>query len=152
MPVTATRLVGDLAQTSVGATGSQTQVVGLLNWSIDWKRKTVDSTTTDDSAHETKLGSTDSWTAKASYLYIDGDTSQATNVLAALQTPAGAVEWNFFPTVATGRDSWKGSAYITGATITSGVGKTVALDVTLDGTGPLTKVAQVAPSSGTAED
>lgn len=152
MAVTATRLVGDLAQTSTGATGSQTQVIGLLDWSIDWKRKTIDSTTTDDAGHDTNLGSTDSWTAKSRYLYIDGDTSQTANILAAVQTAAGAVEWNFFPTVATGRDSWKGSAYVDGVTIASGVGKVVGLDVSLKGTGPLTKVAQTAPQTNQAED
>lgn len=152
MAVTATRLVGDLAQTSIGATGSETQVLGLMEWTIDWKRKTVDSTTTDDAAHESNLGSTDSWTAKAKYAYIDGDTSQASNVLAALSTATAAAKWNFFGTVATGRDSWTGSAYIDGCTITAGVGKIIALDISLKGTGPLTKVAQVAAVGGEAEN
>jgi hypothetical protein len=152
MAVTATRLVGDLAQTSVGATGAETQVIGLIDWSIDWKRKTLDSTTTDDEADETNLGSTRSWTAKAKYLYIDGDASQQDNVLAVIQTPAGAQVWNFFPTVETGRDAWKGSAWIDSITIASGVGKVVGLDVSLKGTGRLTKVAQIAPQSNQAED
>lgn len=148
----ATRLVGDLAQTSVGASGAETQILGLMEWSIDWKRKTVDSTTTDDAAHESSIGSTDSWTAKAKYAYIDQDATQSGNILAAAQNPASPLKWNFFSTVATGRDSWTGSAWIDGITITSGVGKIVGLDVSLKGTGPLTKVAQLAPISNEAED
>lgn len=152
MAVTATRLVGDLAQTSVGATGSETQILGLMEWTIDWKRKTVDSTTTDDGAHDTALGSTDSWTAKAKYAYIDGDNSQSTNLLSALQAAATPLKWNFFSTVATGRDSWTGTAIIDGATITSGVGKIVGLDISLKGSGPLTRVAQLAAVGTEAED
>lgn len=152
MPVTATRLVGDLAQTSVGASGSESQILGLMEWTIDWKRKTVDSTTTDDQAHESALGSTDSWTAKAKYAYIDGDASQQTNLLAALQAAATPLKWNFFSTVAVGRDSWTGTAIIDGATITSGVGKIVGLDISLKGSGPLTKVAQLSPDENEAED
>lgn len=151
MAITAERLVGDLAQTSVGVAGTETQILGLMEWSIDWKRKTVDSTTTDDAGHESNLGSTDSWTAKAKYAYIDGETSQAQNILAAASAPATPLKWNFFSTVELGRDAWTGSATIDGITITSGIGKIVGLDVTLKGSGPLTKAAQIAPTGNQAE-
>jgi len=146
------RPTGDLAQASVGASGSETQVLGLIEWSIDWKRKTVDSTTTDDAGFESSQGSTVSWTAKAKFAFLDGDTSQSTNILAALSTPAGATKWNFFNQVATGRASFTGSAWIDGITLASGVGKLVGLDVSLKGTGPLTSVAQIAAIGGEAED
>lgn len=151
MTVTATRLTGDLAQTSTGATGSETQVLGLMEWTIDRKVKTVDSTTTDDGGDETSLQSTRSWTAKAKYAYIDGDPSQAAAIFAAMSTSAGAVQWNFFHTPAQGRDAWTGKAYVDGCTITAGQGKIVALDISLKGTGPLTRSAQLAPTAGVAE-
>lgn len=151
MTVTATRLTGDLAQTSTGATGSETQVLGLMEWTIDRKKKTVDSTTTDDLADESSLESTRSWTAKAKYAYIDGDPSQAAAIFAAMGTSGGAVEWNFFHTPAVGRDAWTGKAYVDGCTITAGVGKIVAIDISLKGTGPLMRSAQLTPSAGVAE-
>lgn len=151
MTVTATRLTGDLAQTSTGATGSETQVLGLLEWTIDRKKKTIDSTTTDDLGDETSLESTRSWTAKAKYAYIDGDTSQAAALFAALSTSSGAVQWNFFHKPELGRDAWTGKAFVDGCTLTAGVGKMVAIDISLKGTGPLTRSAQLAPASGVAE-
>jgi predicted secreted protein len=149
---TPTRIAGDLAQTQVGAAGTSTQVVGLTDFTIDWKAKTLDATTTDDAGHETYLGSTDNWTAKAKYIFIDGDTSQATNIIAPMSTKTGAVNWNFFPTVGTGFQSAYGKAYIDGVTMGSGVGKVVGFDVSLRGTGPLTFVAQTAPASGLGID
>lgn len=151
MPVTPTRLVGDLAQTSVGATASQTQVIGLMEWSIDWKRKKVEATTTDDT-QITNLPSLPEWSAKAKYAYIDGDISQENNIFASLVATQAPVEWNFFPTVGVGRDSWKGLAFIESATVTAGIGKVVAIDISLACAGPLTRVAQLAPTGTEAED
>jgi len=124
---------------------AEVQVLGLSEWTIDWKRKTVDTTTTDSATYESALPSTASWTVKSKHMFIDGDSSQATNILAALQTPTGALMWNFFPTIATGRAGFQGQAFIDGITLAAGVGKVVGLDVSLKGTGPLTQLAQTAP-------
>ena len=151
----ASRLVGDLAQTSIGASGAETQILGLMEWTIDYKVKNVDATTTDDQGNEFWLPSTRSWSAKAKYAYIDGDTSQAANILNALQSAQTLVEWNFFPTVALGRGCWKGLASIESCTITAGAGKVVALDISLKGAGALSFATQLAPggtSSTQAED
>jgi predicted secreted protein len=148
----ATRLTGDLAQTSVGLTGTQTQTLGLQEWTIDKKAKMVDSTTTDDAGHETSLASTDSWTAKAKYAYIDSDTSQASAIFNALSSAQAAVQWNFFPTPLLGRGVWSGKAFVDGYTLTAGVGKLIAVDISLKGTGPLTFGVQLAPASGVAEE
>jgi hypothetical protein len=147
-----TRLVGDLAQTSTGLTGAETQVLGLTEWSIDRKVKTVDSTTTDDGGDETALSSTRSWTAKAKYAYLDLDPSQAAQIFNGMGSAQAAVPWNFFPTVALGRAAWRGNAFIDGYTLTSGTGKLVAVDISLKGTGPLVYTTQIAPAAGVAED
>lgn len=145
---TVTKLTGDLAQTSVGASGSQTQVVGLSGWTIDWKRKTAEATTTDDATYESSLGSTASWTAKAKYVYYDGDASQKNQILAAITTPQQPQTWNFFTTPEAGRVAFTGQAYIDGITLDSGVGKIIGLDVSLKGTGPLTTPVELAPITG----
>jgi hypothetical protein len=140
------KLLGDLAQTSVLVTGTQTQVVGLAEWTISWKRKTADATTTDDAEYESSLGSTKSWTVKSKYMFIDGDTSQNTYVLAAINTLQNDSSlWNFFPTVETGRAAFQGQAIVDGIDISTGMGKCVGTDVSLKGTGPLTMLVQSAP-------
>lgn len=149
---TVTRLTGDLAQTSVGITGSEVQTLGLQEWTIDRKLKTVDGTTTDDQGDESNFSSTRSWTAKAKFAYLDSDTSQAANIFNAISSAQTAVPWNFFPTVALGRGAWNGKAYVDGYTLTAGVGKLVAVDVSLKGTGPLTFTVQTAPTGNQAED
>jgi hypothetical protein len=148
---TPTRLTGDLAQASVGTTGSEVQVLGLMEWTIDKKVKTVESTTTDDTGHETALPSTDSWDASAKFAFIDSDTTQGTNILSACNCAQSALQWNFFPTVLSGRAAYTGKAYVTGFKLSGGVGKLFALDVTLKGTGPLTATVQTTPQTGQAE-
>lgn len=152
MTVEATKLTGDLAQVSVGLTGAQTQVIGLMEWSIDWKLKMVNSNTTDDQGHDSNLPSNDSWTATAKFAYIDGDTSQLANILAAIQTRQGAQTFNFFPTVEASRASWQGKAYISSIKISGGVGKIFGTDITLTGTGVLAQPVQLAPTAGVAEN
>jgi hypothetical protein len=147
----ATRLTGDLAQTSVGLTGSQAQVLGLMEWSIDRKFKTVDATTTDDDGDEYNLTSTRSWSASAKYAYIDGDTSQLTNILEAISVGQQPAQWNFFPDAVLGRGAWYGTAWVESFKIGGGVGKTFAIDVTLKGAGQLHFAPQLAPTSGAAE-
>ncbi|HEY1502583.1 MAG TPA: phage tail tube protein [Acidobacteriaceae bacterium] len=149
---TVSRLTGDLAQTSVGLTGAQTQVLGLTDWEINRKLKTVDSTTTDDAGDETALPSTRSWTASAKYAYLDADPSQLAQILNAISSAQTAVQWNFFPDAVLGRGAWSGKAFVDSYKIGGGVGKIFALDVTLKGTGALTFGAQLAPSSGVAEE
>lgn len=144
------KLLGDLAQTSVGAAGSETQVIGLAEWTIDWKRKTADATTTDDATYESSLGSTASWSVKAKYMFIDGDPTQSTNILATITTPTSPQQWNFFPTIATGRAAFSGNAYVDGITIASGMGKVVGLDISLKGTGRLNVLSQTAPVANAA--
>lgn len=139
------KLLGDLAQTSVGTSGGETQVIGLAEWTIDWKRKTADATTTDDDTYESSLGSTASWSVKSKYMFIDGDPSQSTYILATITTPQSPLTWNFFPTIATGRAAFTGNAYVDGITIASGMGKVVGMDVSLKGTGQLKVVTQIAP-------
>jgi len=123
----------------------EVQVIGLSEWTIDWKRKTVDATTTDSATYESSLPSTASWTVKSKYMFIDGDPSQATYVLATIQAPQTPATWNFFPTIAVGRSAWQGQAFVDGITLGSGMGKVVGLDVSLKGTGPLTQLVQLAP-------
>ena len=149
---TVSRLTGDLAQTSVGLTGSQTQVLGLTDWEINRKLKTVDSTTTDDAGDETSLPSTRSWTATAKYAYLDADPSQLNQILNAISSTQTAVQWNFFPDAVTGRGAWHGLAFVDSYKMAGGVGKLFAVDITLKGTGVLTFGAQLAPASGVAED
>jgi predicted secreted protein len=146
-----TRLTGDLAQTSTGASGSQTQVLGLMEWEINRKAKTVEATTTDDAGDETSLISTRSWDATCKYAYIDQDASQLAQIFDGIGSSASAVEWNFFPDAVTGRGAWYGKAFVTGYKIGAKVGQLVQVDVTLKGTGPLTFGTQLAPSAGVAE-
>jgi predicted secreted protein len=147
----ATRLTGDLAQASVGVTGSEAQVLGLMEWSIDKKVKTLESTTTDDAGHENALVSTDSWDVSAKFAFIDSDTSQATNIFNQCNSAQSALQWNFFPKPELGRGAFSGKAYVTGYKIAGGVGKIFALDVTLKGVGALTFGVQLAPASGVAQ-
>lgn len=125
---------------------AEQQVIGLNEWTIEWKRKTVEATTTDDALYESSLGSTKSWTVKAKYMFVDGDSSQVAGVLSAIDTLSlSALMWNFFPTVELGRSGFSGLAIIDGITIASGMGKVVGLDVGLKGTGPLMRMVQTAP-------
>ncbi len=140
------KIVGDLAQTSVGIPGStEVQVIGLSEWTLSWKRKTADATTTDNSSYESSLPSTASWSVKAKYMFIDGDPSQATNILAAISSQVTPPTWNFFPTIAQGRSAFSGTAYVDGIDIASGMGKCVGLDTSLKGSGPLYVISQIAP-------
>lgn len=151
MAPTATRLTGDLAQTSVGLTGAQTQTLGLQEWEINRKAKNVDSTTTDDLGDESNLNSSRSWDATAKFAYIDSDPTQAAAIFNAMSSASAAVQWNFFPDAVTGRGAWYGKAWVTGYKLTGGVGKIFAVDVTLKGTGPLTFGVQLAPTGNVAE-
>jgi hypothetical protein len=125
----------------------ETQVIGLAEWTLSWKRKTADATTTDDDTYESSLGSTASWSVKAKYIFIDGDTSQSTNILATITAPQSSLTWNFFPTIGTGRAAFSGQAYVDGIDIATGMGKVVGLDVSLKGTGKLNSTVQLAPIS-----
>lgn len=130
---------------------AEVQVIGLSEWTIDFKLKTADGTTTDDSAWESSLPSTKSWTAKAKYIYLEGDPSQISQIRATLaQTPSVPMKWNFFPDPVNGDDGFSGMAYIDGITWTAGMGKIVGQDVSLKGTGPLATVTQNAPIANPA--
>lgn len=140
------KLLGDLAQTSVIVNGQQTQIISLAEWSLSWKRKTAEATTTDDAEYESSVGSTKSWSVKAKYMFLDGDTTQETYVIGAinaLQNDANL--WNFFPTVEQGRDAFQGYAIIDGIDFQTGMGKCCGLDISLKGTGALTLLKQSAP-------
>ena len=123
----------------------ETQVIAMSEWTIDFKRKTAEATTTDDATWESSLGSTKSWSVKAKFMFISGDASQSQSILAAITTVQSATLWNFFPTIAVGREAWQGLAYVDGITLATGMGKVVGLDVSLKGTGPLNQVTQLAP-------
>lgn len=148
----ATRLNGDLAQCSVGLTGAQSQVLGLQEWTIDRKFKTTECTTTDDQGDEANLTSTRSWTASAKFAYIDGDPSQAANIINAITVGQQPVQWNFFPDAVQGRGAWSGLAWVDSYKLAGGVGKLFALDVTLKGSGKLNFNSQLAPIAGVAQD
>lgn len=124
----------------------QNQVVGLGEWTLDWKRKTVEGTTTDDAEYESSLASTKSWSGKAKYMFIDADDSQEDIILAVLDLMETDTQtWNFFPTVESGRAAFQGDAIIDGITIAAGLGKVVGLDISLKGTGTLKKLTQRDP-------
>jgi hypothetical protein len=147
----ATRMNGDLAQCSVGLTGSQTQVIGLQEWTIDRKFKTTESTTTDDQGDEANLTSTRSWTASAKFAYIDGDPSQIAQIINAITVGQQPLQWNFFPAAVQGRGAWSGLAWVDSYKLSGGVGKLFAFDVTLKGSGKLNFNSQLAPISGVAQ-
>jgi hypothetical protein len=141
--------------TAVGVTltvaTTEQQVIGLMDWSLNFKLKTADATTTDDAEWESSLPSSGSWSAKAKYVYLMGDPSQMAQIRATLAaTTRVPVRWNFFANPNTGDDSFTGMAYIDGIDWTAGVGKIVAQDVSLKGTGPLSIVAQTAPVANPA--
>jgi hypothetical protein len=139
------RLTGDLAQTTVGINpgiaipGGATQVLGLTDWAITIKTKSIDGSTTDDDAWEDWLPSMSSWTAKAKFCYLMGDPSQMTNILQAILGDGRRTssEWNFFLDSESGDDSFSGQAFISGLGISSIIGRTISMDVTLQGRGPL---------------
>jgi hypothetical protein len=139
------RLTGDLAQTTVGINpgilvpGLATQVIGLTDWAITIKQKSIDGSTTDDDAWEDWLPSMSSWTAKAKFCYLMGDPSQLTNIIQATIGTGRRTssEWNFFLDSESGDDSFSGQAFISGLGISSIIGRTISMDVTLQGRGPL---------------
>jgi len=129
----------------------EVQVIGLMDWTLDFKLKTADATTTDDAEWESSLPSSGSWSAKAKYVYLMGDPSQMAQIRATLAaTVRVPVRWNFFANIVTGDDSFTGMAYIDSISWTAGVGKIVGQDVSLKGTGPLAIIAQLAPVPNTA--
>ena len=125
----------------------EVQVIGLQDWSISWKAKSVDSTTTDDASYESSLPSSASWTVKAKYIYLMGDPSQAKLVRSILQNPQTSTQtWNFFPTDRQGDDAFTGQAYIDGIDIDgAGVGKILGMGTSLKGSGPLAITPGLAP-------
>jgi len=138
------RLTGDLARTTVGINPGidipgATRVLGLTDWTMTIKTKSVDASTTDDDAWEDWLPSMSSWTAKAKYVYLMGDASQLTNIIQAAigDGRRTSSEWNFFLDSTSGDDSFSGQAFISGLGISSIIGRTVTMDVTLQGRGPL---------------
>jgi hypothetical protein len=140
------RLTGDFARTTVGINpgidipgGSATQVIGLTDWTITIKQKSIDATTTDDDAWEDWLPSSASWTVKAKYVYLMGDPSQMANIIQAAigSGRRTSSEWNFFLDSESGDDSFSGQAFISGLGISSIIGRTITMDVTLQGRGPL---------------
>jgi len=139
------RLTGDFAQTTVGLNpgvtipGLATQVIGLTEWTMTIKQKSIDASTTDDDAWEDWLPSTSSWTVKAKFVYLMGDPSQLTNIIQATigEGRRTSSEWNFFLDSESGDDSFSGQAFISGLGINSIIGRTVTMDVTLQGRGPL---------------
>jgi len=125
---------------------TEQQVIGLMDWSISFKLKTADATTTDDAEWESSLPSSGSWSVKAKYVYLMGDPSQIAQIRATLAASTRIpARWNFFASPNTGDDSFSGMAYIDGIDWTAGVGKIVGQDVSLKGTGPLAIIAQTAP-------
>jgi hypothetical protein len=139
------RLTGDLAQTSVGINpgiaipGGADQVIGLTDWTMTIKTKSIDGSTTDDDAWEDWLPSMSSWTAKAKFVYLMGEPSQMTNIIQATIGTGRRTssQWNFFLDSESGDDSFSGQAFISGLGISSIIGRTVTMDVTLQGRGPL---------------
>jgi hypothetical protein len=130
---------------------TEQQVIGLMDWSIAYKLKTADATTTDDAEWESSLPSSASWSVKAKYVYLMGDPSQIAQIRSSLAaTTRVPMRWNFFASPDTGDDSFSGMAYIDGIDWTAGVGKIVGQDVSLKGTGPLSIIAQTAPVPNTA--
>jgi hypothetical protein len=123
---------------SLTVTGA-TQVLGLTDWTMTIKVKTVDATTTDDDAWEDSLPSSSSWTAKAKYVYLMGDPSQMVHIIQAMIGTGRRLssQWNFFLDSESGDDSFTGQAYISGLGISSVIGRTVTMDVSLQGRGPL---------------
>jgi hypothetical protein len=150
--ITPTKQTGDLAELSTGLTGAEVQVIGLMEWTIKWKRKTVESTTTDGAGYANKLGSTADWSATAKFAYVDGDASQGAirAAITALQT--SSQKYNFFNAPTTGRDSYSGNGVLTGIDLSTGVGKIFGMDLTIEGDGPLNILPQIAPATGVAED
>jgi hypothetical protein len=131
----ATATAAGVTLTVVGAT----QVLGLTDWTMTFKVKTVDATTTDDDAWEDSLPSSSSWTAKAKYVYLMGDPSQMTHIIQAIigSGRRASSQWNFFLDSESGDDSFTGQAFISGLGISSVIGRTVTMDVSLQGRGPL---------------
>jgi hypothetical protein len=138
------RLTGDFARTTVGINPGvdipgSTQVIGLTDWAMTIKTKSIDASTTDDDAWEDWLPSMSSWTAKAKFVYLMGDQSQMNNIIQATIGTGRRTssEWNFFLDSESGDDSFSGQAFISGLGISSIIGRTITMDVTLQGRGPL---------------
>lgn len=140
------RLTGDLARTTVGLNpgvdipgAGATQVIGLTDWAMTIKTKSLDASTTDDDAWEDWLPSMSSWTAKAKFCYLMGEPSQMANIIQATIGTGRRTssEWNFFLDSESGDDSFSGQAFISGLGISSIIGRTITMDVTLQGRGPL---------------
>ena len=125
----------------------ETQIIGLMDWSISWKTKTVEATTTDDASYESSLPSTASWTVKAKYIYLMGDASQTALVRSILSNPQTSTQtWNFFATDQAGDDAFTGQAYIDGLDFDgAGTGKIFGMGVSLKGSGPLAITPGLAP-------
>lgn len=146
---TPAKQTGDLAQVSTGATGAEIPIIGLMEWQIKWKRKVVESTTTDGNGYAGNLASTASWSATAKFAYVDGDVSQA-GIRAAITTlQSTSSKYNFFNSPSTGRDSWSGNGIMTGIDFATGVGKIFGMDITIEGDGPLNLISELAPTVGT---
>ena len=149
---TPSKITGDLAQTKIalpaagGGSATAEKIISLGEFELTEKSKMVDATDTDSGGAETTLPSTYSWSGTAKYMYVDGDPSQQTAILDAVraQNTPGAVAptWTFFPTTASGRDEYTGQAWIESSKSSAGVGKLIAIDVTLRGQGFLVRSSQ----------
>src|SRR5579864_1330841 len=148
--VTPHKIQGELAKLSfLPGGGSATTLAALTEWEINFKVKAEDTTNNDDSGWESKLPGVASWTANAKHMYIEGDATQTAveNMLGPGSTSysAGLPVFTFYPektAPSSGENSWVGSGFITDWKLTGKNGSAFAVDITIEGTGPLTKTAQ----------
>ena len=138
-------VVATASGTGTVIAAAEQQVIGLKNWAIDVSLKTPDATTTDDSAWESFLPSSKTWSAKADYVFYDGDASQGTAILATINAPGVVTRWNFFPDPLNADVFFYGNAFIEKINFDAGTGKVIGLNVQLKGTGPLVQSTQTAP-------
>lgn len=149
MPVTPHKINGELAKLQfTPAGGAATILAALTDWEVNIKVTSADATTNDSVGWEEKKDSMKSWTATAKTLYVEGDASQNAIVDMIINSnyAAGYPQFTFYPEqinpAGSGENSFVGHGFFTDWKITAKNKSLIACDLTIEGTGALTRTAQ----------
>jgi TP901-1 family phage major tail protein len=119
-----------------GATGSATSLARLSQVDLNIKTDTIDASDHDTQGWKDKMSGLKEWTATAKYLYFTNDVSQAA-IEAALLNESN-LDFDFRPLDAVSEKNYTGMGVITDWKLSAGNSDAQAIDITIEGRGPLT--------------
>jgi predicted secreted protein len=118
--------------------GTSYQKIGeLTDVSLKVNDALIDATSFDSGGWEESIDGLKNWSATAGYFYIDGNAAQenAFNALVAGNT----MLYRFYPKNQSGKNKWEGTGRFQDWSLTQNKNSAVAVQLSIKGTGALTK-------------